>query len=274
MEVKEYMLDVTHMCNLNCAFCLCGEPLPISISESVIKSAFIGIDKIDNLYLSGGEPLLDLNLIYLIKKIIKKNKISINTLTVTTNGTYLDNKRKDALLYLYSKIPNPKLEMSVDRFHRMAVEEYIMQIGAKGSLSFENFVYNAENFCYKNGIEFVKKDVLEDNVVAKMGRAKNMPDAIPCDNSFNALGNYSMLTHSYDDMVTITPTGKVVRCNYENNNIDDISIGTVLSDSLETLIYRKCIEEIKQNSEINFLDFNTISSEIEREYQIKKASIK
>lgn len=268
MKLRNYMINTNHNCNIRCAMCLCGNPVNVKISKNILHKAFIGVDSIGTLYVSGGEVLLYPKLIYMLKDELITSNVTVNKITITTNGTLLNEEGKKALLYLYDGVQNTELVMSIDKYHRDAVNNYITRIGKKGIITFEDYQKNAYNFCDVNKIEFRQSTIESDSDVLKMGNAKNMPGAIEADNGFYALRSYSPKLHYYKGYVGITADGYVVRCDYENDNIESLSVGNVLNSSIEEIIYNRCIEELKRERlDLDYTDSKVIDHVIEYVYK-------
>lgn len=86
----EVMFQVTRKCNLQCAHCLRGEAQNISMSKEVIDKMLEVSSGIKSIFLSGGEPFLEPDLIeYLVDKIITEN-YDTEIIATITNGTILN----------------------------------------------------------------------------------------------------------------------------------------------------------------------------------------
>ena len=262
------MINTTHNCNLKCRMCLCGDAKNVKMSEEILHKAFIGVDSIGKLYLSGGEVLLYPSLIRILKNKIDANNVSVDEISITTNGTLLNDEAKEAILYLYDGIKSKELVVSTDSYHKDAINDYIRGLN-NSNITFNDYIQNAYDFCNNNGISFVKS-IIDEDLVLKMGRAKNMESAIEADNKFYALRNYSPKTHHYTGYVGITANGFVVRCDYENDNIESLSIGNVLNSSIEEIIYNRCVEELKQErTNLDYTDIKTVEHVMEYVFRQK-----
>lgn len=98
MHLGLVLLEVTDKCNMNCPHCLRYEvDEDVSkynnfLTKQVVDLLFENIHTIDNLYFTGGEPLLNTEIIkYTIRKIIDNN-INVITIGLSTNGTILDDE--------------------------------------------------------------------------------------------------------------------------------------------------------------------------------------
>ncbi len=268
MNLSYYSIHTTRNCNINCAHCLCGEPQNIDIKENVVKAAFDGIDSIYKLYITGGEVLLKPQLIKMVASEVKKRNIQVERLAITTNATLLNDEAKEALLYAY-EIPDYGydriLEVSIDKFHKKAVEQYIIKNNMQNILSFDKIIDNAKQFCDDNNIKLILRDI-KNGTIEKLGRARNIKGAVETDISFQAVSNYEPGMNSFkpafEDVVSIDPTGEVIKCDFENDNIENASIGNVLLKPLEQIIYERCIVELKEQKMegIDFSDEESIKN--------------
>ncbi len=105
---KRYTVDicVTHQCNLDCIYCYQNHSgnsrMTFEICKNCVDFAFNNLPKeFDSIEFDfiGGEPLLEFELLKDITNYIKNKKVNIPyILFATTNGTLLDNKKKDWFL--------------------------------------------------------------------------------------------------------------------------------------------------------------------------------
>lgn len=59
MKVCNLILEVTRRCNMNCAHCLRGDAQNMDADPALIPKIFDGIDDIDTITFTGGEPALN-----------------------------------------------------------------------------------------------------------------------------------------------------------------------------------------------------------------------
>lgn len=120
MKVERLYLEVTRKCDLLCEHCLRGERENIDMPLSTIDSIFNGIEEIDFLLLSGGEPLMAYSSIKRIVENIKARNIKVNKTLIITNGTVL-NARIIMLLEELNNLTNLHISVSKDIFHEIAI---------------------------------------------------------------------------------------------------------------------------------------------------------
>lgn len=245
MELMNLGFNITKQCNLDCAHCLCGEPKNEFITKEVVDCALVGMEKVGEIYLTGGEPFLKPDLIYMTSEELKSKKVDVKGISITTNATIFNQDIKDALLYLFDGVADPRVFVSMDRFHKEAAYRYLKKIGINEndfSRIYEGFIKRLSDFCMENNINFATRDI---GKIICMGRAKDL-DSIKADNKIHALGNYHPRDHLYWDNITIDTTGHVLRCDYENDEVETLSIGNVLDKNLESIIYDKCVLELRK----------------------------
>lgn len=116
-------IELTRRCNMRCAHCLRGQAQDITLSKNIIDKMFDDITDCAHVYISGGEPLLELDtLIYLLEKIATNWNTAL--LEITTNGSILSDSLVAALEQFCqtptsSSIPRKAhLTISKDEFHK------------------------------------------------------------------------------------------------------------------------------------------------------------
>lgn len=264
MELAILGINVTKYCNLDCVYCLCGEPKKESITSRVIDNAFKGINKIGELYFTGGDPLSQPKLIReVVDKCIKEG-INISKISITTNATFFNEEVKSTLIYI-SRYASLHITVSVDEVHQTSVSKKFdvfdkMFVGSESL--YKGLVNRIYEFCKENKFGFEKWSV---DIIAKMGRASNMPGAFEVSKNLYALGNYYLSEHLYTDDIIIDTTGNVLRCDYENDEVEKLSIGNVLDDTLENIIFNKCVKELSERG-LKYDDPEKIKREIDIAY--------
>lgn len=117
-NVTSLQIEITRKCNLKCVHCMRGEPQDTSINTKIIDRIFDCIYNCDDITFTGGEPLLEIDLIdYFIDQILK-HKWSTKTIQLTTNATIKDKR----IINIYKKFCQSTngyalLRISDDGFH-------------------------------------------------------------------------------------------------------------------------------------------------------------
>ena len=87
-KFSEFYIELTRRCNERCAHCLRGDTQNLTITKEIIDKLFEDAKECLQVYITGGEPLLEPDiLLYLIDKIA--NNWNTIRLTMTTNGSIL-----------------------------------------------------------------------------------------------------------------------------------------------------------------------------------------
>jgi len=127
LHAYEIGLEITRNCNLNCSHCLRGNTQNKTMSKEVIHEVFNKVDTITNIFFSGGEPLLAIDVIEEIIKEIKRRDIEINGFGMVTNGTVFNDKIHDVLFELYELSIDKNsciVEISNDVFHNDSIYNF------------------------------------------------------------------------------------------------------------------------------------------------------
>ena len=85
--VQNLGMIVTNKCNMNCKHCLRGCKDEKEMNDEVIDATLNQVVGIGNLCIWGGEPLLGFDAIEKIFDYVIDNKIIVNRISITTNGT-------------------------------------------------------------------------------------------------------------------------------------------------------------------------------------------
>jgi organic radical activating enzyme len=153
-------------CNLRCSFCDSkytyeNPKFKWEKKENVLK--LISSFKVNNIVITGGEPLLwQKNLIKILKE-VKKN------VEVETNGTIIPEKEFDKYINLYNV--SPKLSNSGEEFSKRINKEALLWF-SKNKKSYFKYVIEKEEDL-KEVIEHLKEFKIERERVYLMPCAKN-----------------------------------------------------------------------------------------------------
>lgn len=118
-EYAGIWIELTRRCNLQCAHCSCGESQNVDISTEIIDRIFVDVKDCGRIVLTGGEPLLRLDMIeYLIDK-IGEYRWQTDHLELTTNGLIQDTRIVNLLSRFcgFRKGNRAYLRVSTDEFH-------------------------------------------------------------------------------------------------------------------------------------------------------------
>lgn len=135
MKVESLIINITDICDMACPFCLRGDGWERNIDLSLIPKIFEGIDEIEVITISGGEPGCNIAAVNAIVDYLVQNKNTINVrgFSIVTNGKEYHPELVDAvktmmLLYLekdFGRI-NTISGDCVKRYHADIEEELYM----------------------------------------------------------------------------------------------------------------------------------------------------
>lgn len=172
----KYEIHLTNLCNQNCIFC------PVTHrpqNEPNIKKILIQLDKIkpkDVVEISGGEVLLNKNLIFLIKEIKKRSE----NIELSINGILLTKRKLKQLINLGIK----KLKIS---FHTINLKNY------EKITSYNNLEVLLKNLDYLKRINLNSVEIIFNLVLCKY----NVNDVTKTMNYLNDNYPFAKLKISY-----------------------------------------------------------------------------
>lgn len=122
--IQNLGMIVTNNCTLNCGHCLRGCSSNTKMSKEVIEATFNQTIAIGNLCLCGGEPTLALDVIENIFRYVVENRILVNQVSMTINGTNYSLEFLKLLDYINDYIPrnNTIFTISYDRYHQQELK--------------------------------------------------------------------------------------------------------------------------------------------------------
>ncbi len=122
MYVSDLMLEVTRNCTLECEHCLRGDREIKNMSPVVLDAIFKDITHVGRLLLSGGEPLLAIQTLEYLAKLLKDKNIEVEKISIITNGTVLSD-RLVRVLKEFKDMSQLDLRISTNVFHNLEVEK-------------------------------------------------------------------------------------------------------------------------------------------------------
>lgn len=121
--IENLCMILTNKCNLNCRHCLRGPKDDTDISKEVIEATLNQIIAIHNLNICGGEVTLALDSLEYIFKYIVDNRILLDLVSITINGTNYSEDFLKLLEYIDSYISdNVIFTISYDKYHLEEIE--------------------------------------------------------------------------------------------------------------------------------------------------------
>ncbi len=151
---KLLIVDITRKCNRNCIHCMNGEPEDQSISNKTIDALLDQTQYIRKLYISGGEPLIELERIRYLLDSLKKRNIVVEKVRVITNGTIQSEEFCDLFREFteFTTKKKSKIVISYDPFHNQVksslTADFYIAKGFTVDLERNNYVV-----CIGNAVE-------------------------------------------------------------------------------------------------------------------------
>lgn len=112
MFIEELDLEITRDCTLNADHKVRGEAQSASMNLETIYNIFENVKTIGSLKLRGGEPLIAVSQLEKIIKLITKNGIKVENITLVTNGTIIS-ERVCAVLKSLGMIANKEFNLII-----------------------------------------------------------------------------------------------------------------------------------------------------------------
>lgn len=234
-KYKRLFLEITRECNKKCSHCLRGEPQEETMNKRIIDRILNNISDVEKLLLTGGEPLLKLDIIeYIIDCIIQHN-FTLKKLAIVTNGTILDEKAIHIIKKLFNLNPNILIHLSISDSIFYDTKQ------TQKALRFYNKIIQEE----KLNITLDTHSV-SNNTILNEGRAikyieNNRNEFAPKGNKFvvqpqTYLSRIKIKNNVVDYPILIGANGNVGILNLSYKNFDKISFGNIKEKSLDKII--------------------------------------
>lgn len=121
MIVDKIMLEITRNCDLVCEHCCRGEKEVVNMSIETIDNIFKTVGYVDELFLTGGEPLIAINQLEHIADLMMEGKIYLGKLSFITNATVMSS-RVLTVLKKFQMCAVLDIRLSSDIFHVFELE--------------------------------------------------------------------------------------------------------------------------------------------------------
>jgi len=246
MYIEQLHLQITRNCTLECEHCLRGNRQHININPIIIDKIFEDIKEIKSLLLTGGEPLIAIEVLEHLVKIIKTKDIKINKIYIVTNGTVLS-PRIINVLKEFNSFSKLDLKVSNDIFHQT-------ELINKNLLDLRNENYERLKLRFDNVREYGKETYCYTKIaLAKRGNAKNLTDERLQEFNKKANQTYVIDNSLYENDYPITlendiVTGKITIDVFGNLVEPDLSyeeedmIGYETGINVMTMPFKEAIE--------------------------------
>lgn len=275
LPLKKLYFEITRKCNMSCAHCMRGEAQSKSMSKEVIDAALDNVISISNVFITGGEPFLEPELIeYLVDGIIKRD-ILIHQFGVVTNGSILDQRIADSFSrigkYISTKMaPYLTLEEKIER----DLEDYTAAIGVSidefhSKIDCDSFL-NFYNENTNNHVKIMIKDWNDDedkdldSHIERMkswwltvaGRAKLNKDILNHKSHYRRTPYRTVVGDYYvETSLVVGWNGQIGYCtNSSWEEMDRTSMGNILEKHLADILREKAFDEPFTKDEANYRD--------------------
>lgn len=238
-------LIVTERCNLNCAHCLMGGCTNKVMSDEVIEAALGQFDYIMNLSICGGEPTLALDRVEKIFSYIIENKIVVDHVSITINGTIYSETFLNLLRYVEESInfrkkqpPKTNFRISYDKFHSDEIKRLHMV---------ERYIENVERYQqsdYYFGLARLGRRVIREGNAESLDPRITVP-LRPYQMIMTYVGqNYKLDMQNgfchIGPFITVNVDGIITECDASNQHqVELYNYGNVLVDSVEDIFLRR-----------------------------------
>lgn len=187
-------IEVTRMCNLECAHCLRGNSENKKVSDTTLENIFDRVTEIGTLFLTGGEPFLVPDRIEKILQILEEKNIKVHTISITTNGTVLS-QRQIGIINSIIKKSMLDIRFSHDKFHEIEHERRNLTKKFAGNMKiFKTMGYTNENQSF----------VIDSDGIKNIGRAKKLtPEILSLVNNWKYPTNYEFNAAGYPNTFDI-----------------------------------------------------------------------
>lgn len=239
-KLNMLVVEITRRCNMGCLHCLRGDSQQVTITKELIDRIFQDIKDVQHIGFTGGEVLLEIDMIeYFVQKLIASHWTT-KLLEITTNGTIYDGRLIPIMEEFCRKKSGSKvlLRISNDQFHDKANSEQ--------AYTYYKQQADAVNADMKNNVERILVKYTGD--IQKLiyeGRAIELIDS---GNSGFSLGENVSYTHRFTHRIKIV--GETIPCtlyisangniacfeemSYEN--MDALSFGNIKNKHISDLI--------------------------------------
>ncbi|MBQ2872844.1 MAG: radical SAM protein [Bacilli bacterium] len=244
-------LIITEKCNLNCRHCLMGGATNRVMSDEVIEATLGQFKYIMNLCICGGEPTLALDRMKKIFDYVIQNKILVDNVSVTINGT-IYSKEFLVLLDQIEDFINPKHKKPVRTNFRISYDVFHGEELNRSGL-IDKYVENVER--YSKSPYFGRLAKLGSKVFRE-GNAENLDSRITVPfHPYKMLITYVGSKHELDTenglcyigpFITISPDGIVTECDASiEHQLNEYNYGSVLENSIEDIFLNKNVSVVK-----------------------------
>lgn len=159
IEINRTVLNITTYCNLKCKHCLAFIPyykerhhMTVEEAENVLKMYFAVVDKVEHFTITGGEPLLNNNLLAILEETAKYADQITGSLDMVTNGTM---EMSDEILDWFEKNKN-KARVILSNYGENLSKKFdiIEEAFQRRNITYRVSKFYGDNLYYDGWIDF------------------------------------------------------------------------------------------------------------------------
>lgn len=246
----EIMFEITRKCNLKCAHCMRGDMQPVSMKKEVIDKMLNVSSGIQRIFLTGGEPFLEPDLIeYMVDRVIELD-FDVKYMGVITNGIILNDL-------------GVRCVKALNRFAEWSCKKNELEQAVAIAISNDDFhgndIDNALHF-YKpyigNQVELEIQEKTKPEQLQNAGRAKVNKLAVNDKRTLQALKRRIRIDegNKIPCLLELTPDGKLVTFEFKEWKEQDANaIGNIMQESLIDMFERNQWNEYMCNEAARIL---------------------
>lgn len=261
VSLRHIYLEIGRMCNLKCIHCCKGEPEDAKMSDKVMAALLDNVHFIDEITITGGEPMLYVERMETLLDRCKKRNIKVNYFNVITNCTIRseDFVKVFNAWHDYCTFGNDnELTISTDKYHKSYVLEHLPDVNVEENIrwyreklkkckflpSTEKMIDN-DVFIFNEGRvrNWEEKQKERYMTIEECNRKKNVAAYIPirgkCEGEEN-ICKYGCVYNCIRQILYLNPYGDIFLDTFVSfdlqNKCKDIRVGNILSNTIYDLI--------------------------------------
>lgn len=238
---------LTQKCNLKCAHCLRGTARNVDITPQILDATFSKFVYLRDMTLGGGELSITPRLIKDVTASLKKNKVVVRSINLTTNGVVFNDEFAKNLLELKEYVMRSHIGVDPEMFDdkepliiRFSLDKFHIQEFQRRGIYLEDILDNAKKYQDAFGQNAVISSYNCDVDIINEGRGVTVNTGIKkVDNKNPRVVVYerqnSVLVGGF---INVGATGEVVPNNLSYENEKLLSFGNILTDKMSTIMQR------------------------------------
>ena len=231
ININNLAMIITNKCNLECHDCVCSNN-NLDMSSEVIDITFNQLNRVNNLHIYGGEPVLALDTLEYMFKSIFRNRVELRTLDITINGTKYDEDFIRLLDYINRYLiytfntADVRLSILRDTEHKNSLK----RLGIYRETLTHVKKYMESKYFY----EFCK----EPRIIT---RSANFPDNyVTYMNKIKMFDRKNGVCH-VGPLITINPNGIITKADATLEEQEELyNYGDINSESIEEIALKNC----------------------------------